>query len=159
MMFEEIIPLIIFLAIPMVAIIGGIVNGIVKTNARTRMMELSHRERIAALERGVDPNQLPPLKLPEEGDRLSFPERQLKASQTLLITGLAFGLGGLAFAFFLMLVEPREAVWPMGLIFTAVGLALFIGSTVMKPSKEDLEDARRARQREAELSGARPTSD
>lgn len=141
----ELIPLIILLALPMAAIVGGIVNGIVKTNARTRLMELAHRERLAALERGVDPNQLPPLRLPEEKEPLSFAERQLKTSQNLLIMGLAFGLGGLAFAFFLMLVEPHEAVWPMGLIFTAVGLALFIGSVVVKPSAEDVEDARRAR--------------
>ena len=141
----EIITLSLILAIPMVAIVGGIVSGVLKSNARTRMMEIAHRERIAALERGIDPTQLPPLQVPEGKEALSFAERQLKSSQTLLITGLAFGFGGLAFAFFLMLVEPNEIVWPMGLIFSAVGLALFIGSRVVKPTAEDLEEARRLR--------------
>ena len=49
------------LAIPIVAITGGIVVAVVRALGRQRMIELAQRERIAAIERGVDPSKLPPL--------------------------------------------------------------------------------------------------
>ena len=48
------------MGIPIVAIIGGITVAIVRTIGQQRLAELAHRERIAALERGVDPSKLPP---------------------------------------------------------------------------------------------------
>src|SRR5881397_1353510 len=57
---ESFIP-IVALAIPIVAIIGGITAGIIRTLGRQRLIELAQRERIAAIERGVDPAKLTPL--------------------------------------------------------------------------------------------------
>src|SRR3954468_3433905 len=56
---DFIIPLMIF-SIPIVAIIGGITAGIVRILSQHRLLELPTRERIAAIERGVDPSKLPP---------------------------------------------------------------------------------------------------
>src|SRR5258705_4844462 len=56
----EFVP-IVALAIPIVAIVGGITAGIVRTLGRQRLVELAQRERIAAIERGIDPTKLPPL--------------------------------------------------------------------------------------------------
>jgi hypothetical protein len=47
------------LSIPIVAVIGGVVTWIVKLICRQRLDELARRERIAAIERGFDPAQLP----------------------------------------------------------------------------------------------------
>ena len=143
---DEIAPIIvtsIFLAIPIIAIIGGITKGIMKTNAQQRMVELAHRERLAALERGVDPEKLPPLEMRvEEDNSLTFEQHQLRRSHGLLITGLVMALGGIAFAGFLAGVAPRETVWPLGFVFAAVGIALLIGSFVIRPKREDLGERR-----------------
>ncbi|MCA9754129.1 MAG: hypothetical protein KC591_18155, partial [Gemmatimonadetes bacterium] len=92
-----------------------------------------HRERLAALERGVDPARLPPLEMPADEGELTFEQRQTRRSQVLLIVGLALALGGVAFAGFLASVAPRESVWPIGIVIAAVGTALLIGSFVVRP--------------------------
>ena len=46
-------------AIPVVAVIGGITAGIMKTRGQQRLIELAQRERIAAIEKGIDPAKLP----------------------------------------------------------------------------------------------------
>jgi hypothetical protein len=130
----DLVPMALIFAIPIVAILGGITKGIVKTNARQRLVEMAHRERLAALERGVDPSQLPPLEFPEDrGSDLTWEQRQHRRAHTLLVTGLAFLLGGLAFAIFLASVAPREGVWALGLVFSAVGIALLAGSWTARP--------------------------
>src|SRR5207248_4823258 len=53
---ETFLPFLIF-SIPIVAIVGGITAGIVRTLGNQRLMELAQRERIAAIERGVDPSK------------------------------------------------------------------------------------------------------
>ena len=60
---EFFVPFLVF-AIPIIAIVGGITAGIVRTLGRQRLIELAQRERIAAIERGVDPSKLPPLPRP-----------------------------------------------------------------------------------------------
>jgi hypothetical protein len=50
---DTLLPIMIF-AIPIVAIVGGITAGIVKTITDSKMIENTQRERLAALHRGVD---------------------------------------------------------------------------------------------------------
>jgi len=139
---DDLAPIIVtglFLVIPIIAIIGGITKGIMKTNAQHRMVELAHRERLAALEHGIDPAKLAPLEIPvEEEPSLSFEQRQLRRSHGLLIGGLIMALGGIAFAGFLAGVAPNATVWPLGFVFAAVGIALLIGSFVIRPKREDI---------------------
>ena len=51
--------MVVLFTIPIVAIIGGITAGIVKSVHRQRLLELAQKERIAAIERGVDLEKLP----------------------------------------------------------------------------------------------------
>jgi hypothetical protein len=143
---DEIAPILVtalFMVIPIIAIVGGVTKGILKTNARNRMVELAHRERLAALERGIDPEKLPALDpAVEEEASLTFEQKQLRTSHGLLITGLSLSLGGFAFAGFLAGVAPRETVWPLGFVLAAVGIALLIGSFVVRPRREDLGERR-----------------
>ena len=55
---EKLIPILI-IAIPIMAIAGGIVVGVVRMIGQQRLLELAQRERIAAIERGIDPGKIP----------------------------------------------------------------------------------------------------
>src|SRR5262249_11819744 len=84
--------------IPIVAIIGGIPMGIVRTVGQQRMAELARKERIAAIERGLDPDKLPPLGPGEGGDYdvYGVGNGRLRRAHGLMIAGLilvAVGIG------------------------------------------------------------------
>src|SRR6185436_9230680 len=85
---EFFMPFLIF-AIPIIAITGGITMGIIRTMGRQRMMELHQRERIAAIERGIDPGKLPPPLLPDAADAWGdAPRSPRHRAQGLLIGGI-----------------------------------------------------------------------
>src|SRR5262245_65309854 len=86
---RDFIPLL-AIAIPIIAVAGGLVVGIVRVIGQQRLVELAHRERIAAIERGIDPAKLPPMPRLEEyegayGPKSGSPRRR---AQGLLIGGL-----------------------------------------------------------------------
>src|SRR6476660_1898811 len=92
------IPLAAF-SIPIVAITGGIVVGVVRAIGRQRMIELAQRERIVAIERGIDPAKLPPLDFgfEERGTVVDY-ERSgtpLRRAHGLLIGGIVTLFTGL----------------------------------------------------------------
>jgi hypothetical protein len=134
------IPIILMICLPLVAIVGGITAGIIKTTMRQRMLELSQRERIAAIERGIDPEKLPPLQIPEslrEKPGLTMEQRARRRSDLLTIWGLlilSFGLAliGLGFA-----THDPETHAP-GMIFAMMGLGLLAGSRVGRPPAEEV---------------------
>jgi len=136
---EVLIPLVAF-AIPIIAITGGIIVGVVRAVGRQRMIELAQRERIAAIERGVDPSKLPALDLsrPEfsamfDHDRPSSP---LRRAQGLLIGGIVTLFAGIGIAIFLMLIVPdgdRQKAWAVGLIPMFVGFALLLSAKIVWP--------------------------
>src|SRR5438477_12988592 len=85
-------------AIPIVAIIGGITAGIVRILSQHRLQELAARERIAAIERGVDPSKLPPAPVIVE-DSYGVAARDPKHRyQGLMIGGLVTLAVGIALA-------------------------------------------------------------
>jgi hypothetical protein len=142
---EAFLPFFIF-AIPIVAIVGGITAGIVRTLGQQRLMELAHRERIAAIERGVDPNSLPqlPTMIPSRGFGGgimhnggiygSYEQYARVRFQGLLIGGLVCLFVGMALAVFLRTVGDGEAnnAWAVGLIPAAVGVALILGALIVR---------------------------
>lgn len=142
MHFEEMIPVIavsLGMMIPLVAIIGGITAGIIKSNARHRLLELAQRERIAALERGIEPERLPPLELPhgpvENG--MTFEQRQQRRSELLRIWGfIVFGFGIAMFVG----IGMAEGVMEAGpaLMFPGVGAALILSGYMVKPNPDDV---------------------
>ena len=128
----ESLPLVVVLCIPLALVVGGVVRGILRTQSQQRLLELASRERIAALERGIDPEQLPPLQVPpdpqERQDPLSFEEQQLKSNRELKVWGLATTAFGFGLAVLLTQVKADPGSWAIGLVFAFVGGALLVGA-------------------------------
>lgn len=129
---------IVALSIPIVAIIGGITAGIIRTLGRQRLIELAQRERIAAIERGVDPSKLAPLPVaalddePETWSMSQF-DRDKRRAQGIMIGGivtLAVGIGLMAF---LSVVEEHGNAWSVGIIPATIGIALLLSSFLVRP--------------------------
>ncbi|HKQ56286.1 MAG TPA: DUF6249 domain-containing protein [Candidatus Eisenbacteria bacterium] len=133
----EFIP-IVALSIPIVAIVGGITAGIIKSLGRQRLIELAQRERIAAIERGVDPAKLAPLPvsgLDEDAEtwHMSQFDRDRRRAQGLMIGGIVTLAVGLALMLFLNIIERNENVWAVGIIPATIGLALLLSSFLVRP--------------------------
>jgi hypothetical protein len=119
------------------AILGGIVTGIVRSFQRQRLVELVQRERIALIERGVEADKLPPLS--EHALAIAFgngaADERILASrrrQSLAIAGLIFTFFGLALGLLLSQVAGDDNVWAVGGLPLSIGLALLLGSRVVK---------------------------
>ena len=134
-----IIPFLIF-SIPIIAIVGGIAAGIVRTLGRQRLVELAQRERIAAIERGIDPTKLPPLPamMDETGGYTMWGPRTARhRAQGLLVGGIITMFAGVGVACFLLVMRSSgavdEPVWAVGLIPVFVGLAMLISAWLVWP--------------------------
>jgi len=128
------------LSIPIVAIVGGIAAGIVRMLQRQRAFEMIQRERIAAIERGLDPDKIASLQRPllydDHGiytDPVMATERR---RQGLMIGGIVTLFVGIALAVFLRGVVGEgdaDKAWLVGLIPSAVGVALLLCSFLIRP--------------------------
>ena len=78
------------LLIPFAAIGAGTVIGIVAILARLRRRDLMHRERMAAIEKGVNPPPLPEAVM--EPRFMAAPERYLRRALVMLALGSAWML-------------------------------------------------------------------
>ena len=130
------------LSIPIVAIVGGISAGIVRMMQRQRAFEMIQRERIAAIERGLDPDKIASLQRPLLYDDHGIYSDPHVASehrrQGLLIGGIVTLFVGVAIAIFLRGVtgghDGDDAnVWLVGVIPAAVGVALLLSSFLIRP--------------------------
>ena len=126
------------IVIPVVAIIGGITLAIIRTMGQQRLAELERRERIAAIERGVDPAKLPPPASPyayENGHGYAHGSRMRRA-HGLFIGGLIVVAVGLSLMLGLAVAEPHEGHWVIGTMPLLVGIALLIAAKVIWPPAE-----------------------
>ena len=123
------------LAIPILAVVGGITIAIVRIIAQGRIEELVRRERIAAIERGVDPSKLPPL--PAGGSDLYgwHPSGPLRRGQGLIIGGLILVAVGIGLVIILLTVEPHKSHWVIGTLPMLVGLALLASAAIIWPRR------------------------
>jgi len=134
----ELIPLM-ALSIPIIAIVGGITAGIVRSIQRQRSFEMLQRERIAAIERGLDPDKIASLQRPILYDDHGFSNPTVAAErlrQGLMIGGIVTLFVGVALAIFLNGVADGSDggnVWMVGLIPGAVGVALLLCSFLIRP--------------------------
>jgi hypothetical protein len=120
------------MGIPIVAIIGGITVAIVRTIGQQRLAELAHRERIAALERGVDPSKLPPAPVLDYGPAYGT-YNPLRRYHGLLIGGVVCLMVGIAIGAFLSIMETEKNAWAVGLIPIGVGIALLLSAAIIRP--------------------------
>ena len=120
------------LIVPIVAIVGGITMAIVRILTQARLEELARKERVAAIERGVDPDKLSPVVGSES---YGIGNSRLRRAHGLLIGGLvllALGLGmGVVFGF----IEPEKGHWLAGVVPVFVGIALLVSSRIVWPKE------------------------
>jgi len=145
-MYGALIP-IVALFIPIVAIGGGIIVAIFRTHGQQKVAEWAMKERIAAIEKGLDPATLPPL--PTVGDpseqkyqAASPRQKALETSQGLFIAGAitCFSGLGLAVMFVLLEVGPRN-LWAIGLLAIFVGVGLLVSGGLVRHSAAEQPDA------------------
>ena len=136
---QAILPIMIF-SIPIVAIVGGITASIVKQIYEAKLIENSQRERIAAIQQGIDPSRLPPLQLPGQTniDMLAGfnpGAAQRHRAQGLLIGGVITLFGGIGLAIFLYFITGPgdDAVWAVGILPAFIGMALILSSWLVWP--------------------------
>jgi hypothetical protein len=131
------VPFLVF-SIPIIAIVGGITAGIVKTISRHRLIELAQRERIAMIEHGMDPSKLPPLPMSElanDASIMSPADDGRRLSQGLMIGGLVTFAVGISLGVLLYNVAggAEGGTWSVGLIPAAIGIALILGAFLVRP--------------------------
>ncbi len=116
-------------AIPIVAIIMGVTHAIVRTVGQQRLMELAQRERIAAIERGIDPSKLPPLPNAAAHEALTrgmgapYPARR---AHGLLIGGVITLAVGIGVSLMVFILEPNTRGWASGIVPILIGVALLV---------------------------------
>jgi hypothetical protein len=135
------VPFLVF-AVPIVAIAGGILAGIIRTISRHRLMEVAVRERMALIARGVDPARIPGLSAgagPGLFPLLSFADHSRFRAQGLLIGGLVTFLGGIALGTFMGLTESWESrEWTLALVPVSIGIALLASSAIVRAQGGDV---------------------
>ena len=118
--------------IPITAIMGGIVIAIVSIIIGARKKELEHKERLTAMEKGIE---IPQATRPE----------QRPAYQSNRSAGFVMTLLGIAITVAIWTVAgPTGGVW--GLIPLAIGIGLLISAAVEKKEVEKKEIKSRAGQ-------------
>jgi hypothetical protein len=130
------------LAIPVVAIVGGITAGIIRMVLKARVMELAQRERIAAIERGMDISKLQPLPVDLDTDDtaiFSSPRQvMLNRSRGLLVGGIVTLAVGIGLGTMLgVLNDGGDRVWAVGLIPALVGVALLVSSVFIRNAADE----------------------
>lgn len=121
--------------IPIIAVIGGITMGIIRTVGNQRMAELARRERIAAIERGVDPDKLPPVVGVEGYEDTGYGNGRLRRAHGLMIGGFITIAAGIGLSILFFAMEPHEKHFVIGLFPILVGAALLLSSRVIWPRK------------------------
>ena len=120
-------------AIPIIAIAGGITAGIVRTLGQQRLAELAARERLAAIERGIDPAKLPPP--PSLGGASTFMASNdpRHRAQGLMIGGLVTLAVGIGLSVLIWTNSEESHGWAVGLIPGLVGVALLLSAWIVWP--------------------------
>jgi hypothetical protein len=120
-------------SIPIVAIVGGITVGIVRTLGQQRLAELAARERLAAIERGIDPSKLPPP--PTLGSDWSDggPRDPHRRAQGLMIGGLVTLAVGIGLSVLIWTTSEESSGWAVGLIPGLIGVALLLSAWIVNP--------------------------
>ena len=129
---EFFIPFLVF-AVPIVAIIGGITAGIVRMLGQQRLAELAARERLAAIERGIEPSKLPPMPGLTDDGWTGHGYDPRRRAQGLMIGGLVTLAVGIALSVLIWSTSDERSGWAVGLIPGLVGVALLLSAWIVMP--------------------------
>lgn len=121
-------------AIPIIALVGAMTVAIVRVTGQQRLAELERRERIAAIERGVDPAKLPPMTNPDAYPSGNGAGSVARRAHGLMTGGLVLVAVGISMIVFLWSVEQDKKVWALGLMPFLIGIALLISAKVIWPT-------------------------
>lgn len=117
-----------------VSIAGGVVMAMVRGKQQQHLTEMAQRERLAWIERGLDPSQLPPFPMPNERDEAGERRAAIRRQQDLTVGGLVLVCLGIGLALFLWRVAGDE-VFMVGILPFSIGVALLLGSRVVKSAE------------------------
>jgi hypothetical protein len=133
---ETLLPLMIF-SVPIVAIVGGITMGIVKTMTQSRVIENAQRERIAAIQAGIDPSKLPPIPnvdLDHMQADATDPEGALRRrTNGIMVGGIVTLFAGIGVGIFLYIMDAGGSSWAVGIVPAFIGLALLLSAFLVRP--------------------------
>lgn len=135
---DSVLATLLILGTPAVAIVGGILAGILRMRGQQRLLELAQRERLAAIERGVDVTKLAPLVVPN-ANVLTPAESARRKAQGMTVGGLltlALGLG-LSFTLVLMPTNDGRDAWPIGFVPVFMGIALLLSARIVRRGAEE----------------------
>ena len=137
-MFAVLIP-VVAMAIPIVAIVGGITAAILRTRGQFQIAELAMRERIAALERGIDPKTLPPPPAVSDSGNLQREaatprQRALETAQGLSIASVITIASGIGLVVLLEVIPDARAenLWAIGVLVVLVGVSLGLSGLIVR---------------------------
>lgn len=122
--------------IPIIAVVGGMTMGIIRTIGNQRMAELARRERIAAIERGVDPDKLPPVVGVEGYEDTGYGNGRLRRAHGLMIGGFITIAAGIGLSILFYAMEPHERHFVIGFFPMLIGAALLLSSRLIWPKKQ-----------------------
>ena len=125
-------PMLVF-AIPIVAVAGWIMAGIVRTISAHRLLEAAVQERMALVARGVEPERIPAVTS-LGGLRMDAASYERYRAQGLLVWGLTLLAGGVTFALVAGTLDVwTDGDWPLGVVAASIGVALLIGGAIVWP--------------------------
>jgi hypothetical protein len=133
-MFASLRPETIAVLIPVIAVLGGVCIAIVAIIVEGRKKDLEHRERLAAMEKG--------LPLPEPVQEEKKPVHSSRRASGLVMLGI-----GLALSIALFAMEESRHAWGWGLIPLFIGAGLLIASVLDKREYEERIQRRMGGQR------------
>jgi hypothetical protein len=140
---DVLVPFLVF-AVPLVAIAGGILAGIIKTVSSHRLMEVVVRERMALIARGVDPAKIPASAgaALAGASLLSMRDVTRLRAQGLLVAGFVTLAGGASFAIVTGALNSWESGdWGVGVVAASIGLALLLSGAIIWPRGAQAREA------------------
>lgn len=130
---EDLVPLFLVFGVPIVAVAGWILAGIVRTISAHRLLEAAVQERMALIARGVDPERIPAAAT-LGGLRMGYADYERHRAQGLFVWGFVLLVGGVTFALVAGTLEAwTETDWPIGVVAAAIGAALLLSSALVWP--------------------------
>lgn len=91
----------------------------------------------------LDHRHLPPLPLPPEPEREWSPrstaDDSRRRAQSLMIGGIITLSIGVSMGFLMRIVEPGEDKWAVGIVPSAVGIALLLCAFIVRPRQGEMK--------------------